>query len=286
MKIIQSIQTIRAALEPLRATQKKVALVTTMGNLHDGHLALVQQAKQAADYVVVSIFVNPLQFAPHEDFNTYPRTPEQDIAKLQSCDVDILFLPDADAIYPQGKMPISRVIVPGLSDELCGKTRPHFFYGVTTVVAKLFNIVQPDLAIYGEKDFQQLIIIRQMVNDLNFPITILSGATVREADGLAMSSRNRYLNAEERASAPQLYATLSWIKEQIMAGQRDYENLCQLAGRKLEAYGFRIDYIEVRASLSLQLPNDQDKSLVVLAAAWLGKTRLIDNITCYPSALI
>ena len=207
-----------------------------MGNLHDGHLALVQQAKQAADYVVVSIFVNPLQFAPHEDFNTYPRTPEQDIEKLKSRDVDILFLPNADEIYPQAKMPVSRVIVPGLSDELCGKTRPHFFYGVTTIVAKLFNIVQPHIAIFGEKDFQQLVIIRQMVTDLNFPITILSGPTIRESDCLALSSRNRYLNAQERANAPQLYATLSWIKEQIIYGQRDYEHLCKLAGQKLKLW--------------------------------------------------
>lgn len=278
MNIIQSIPALRKELESLRIT-KKIALVPTMGNLHNGHLALVQQAKQVADYVVVSIFVNPLQFAPHEDFNTYPRTPEEDIEKLKLCDADILFLPHADEIYPKAKMPISRVIVPGLSDELCGKTRPHFFYGVTTVVSKLFNIVQPHIAIFGEKDFQQLVIIRQMVKDLNFPITILSGTTVREADGLALSSRNRYLNSEERVNAPQLYATLLWIKEQIISGQRDYENLCKLAGQKLEAHDFSIDYIAVRSSPSLQPPTDQDQSLVVLAAAWLGKTRLIDNVT-------
>ncbi len=278
MNIFQSIQSLREHLAPLRMAGTKIALVTTMGNLHEGHLALVRHAKQVADHIVVSIFVNPLQFAPHEDFDTYPRTQQTDIDKLIASEVDSLFLPDNHEIYPNNQLPLSQVIVPGLSDALCGKTRPHFFYGVTTVVAKLFHIVQPQIAIFGEKDFQQWVIICRMVQDLNFPITILPVATVREADGLAMSSRNQYLNVSERAIAPDLFANLNQVCEQIIGGNLDYPKLCQQAGEELEKLGFKLDYLEVRNSASLEIPKPNDTALVVLAAAWLGKTRLIDNV--------
>lgn len=271
-----ALQTLKKAW---RQKNERIAFVPTMGNLHDGHLALVQKAKQVADRVIVSIFVNPLQFGPHEDFLRYPKTLKADVDKLTFLDVDAIFAPGIDEIYPDGKMPLTRVIVPGLSDDLCGITRPQLFYGVTTVVSKLFNIVQPDIAIFGEKDFQQLLIIQQMVKDLNFPIEILSGSIVRETDGLALSSRNQYLNGKERKIAPELYKILCWLHEQIRLGRNNYDALCETATKQLLEAGFeKIDYVAIRDKDNLKIPTKETSHLIILAAAFIGKTRLIDNV--------
>lgn len=281
MNIIHTIDAMRQSHRAWRHEQQRIALVPTMGNLHAGHLALVQRAKQAADRVVVSIFVNPLQFGPKEDFANYPRTLEVDAQKLQALQIDALFAPANKEIYPEGSMPATRVGIPGLSDELCGVSRPQLFYGVTTVVTKLLNIVAPDVVVFGEKDFQQLLIVKQMVHDLNFPIEVLSCATSRESDGLAMSSRNGYLTAEQRNIAPHLYATLCKIRDAICAGNHDYEALCVAATKELQTHGFDgVDYVSVRKKATLQtavLP-EKTSDLVILAAVFLGKTRLIDNL--------
>lgn len=278
MKIIPTIAELRNLQASWRLNKKCIALVPTMGNLHEGHLALVRQAQQHADHVVVSIFVNPLQFGPKEDFASYPRTADADVQKLQSLKVDVVFMPQLNEIYPGNAMPATCVGIPGISDDLCGITRPQMFYGVTTLLSKLFHIVQADIAVFGEKDFQQLVIVKQMVNDLNFPLQIISGKTVREPDGLAMSSRNSYLTPPQRQIAPQLYATLCKMRDYILAGNHDYDALANQAKQRLEACGFGpIDYIAVRDRQTLQNPT-AGSELIVLAAAFLGKTRLIDNV--------
>lgn len=279
MKVIPHIFELRQQIADWKKNQETIAFVPTMGNLHAGHLALIQHAKSLANRVVVSIFVNPLQFGPKEDFATYPKTTAEDIEKLKSLAVDVLFLPTVQEIYPQGSDSATRIIVTGLSDELCGKSRPGHFTGVATVVAKLFHIVQPNIAVFGEKDYQQLCVIRQMLSDLNFPIEIISSPTVREHDGLAMSSRNQYLNPEERKIAPKLYASLQWIKSHISLGHTDYDPLISTAEQQLNEY-FKVDYIAVRTQHTLHAPTTLDKNLVILGAVFLGKTRLIDNI-CY-----
>jgi pantoate--beta-alanine ligase len=276
--IIHHTSALRSLETTWRRAGERIAFVPTMGNLHDGHLALVKQAKQAADRVVVSIFVNPMQFGPTEDFARYPRTMETDASQLALLNVDAIFVPDINEIYPNGEMPLTRVIVPGLSDDLCGVTRPQLYYGVTTVVTKLFHIVQPDMAVFGEKDIQQVVIIRRMVQDLNFSIEILSGDIVREADGLAMSSRNQYLSIQERKTASTLYATLCAVRDQIKAGSADYEKLSETAIKNLLNEGFdKVDYLTVRDKKTLSAPVEKNE-LVILAAAFLGKTRLIDNV--------
>lgn len=276
---ITTIQTLRELTKSWREKNQRIALVPTMGNLHEGHLTLVKKAQELADHVIVSIFVNPLQFGPLEDFSHYPRTLEEDISKLATLRVDAVFAPYTTEIYPEGASSKTRVIVSDLSDDLCGKTRPGHFEGVATVVAKLFHIVEPHIALFGQKDFQQLMIIQKMVQDLNFPLEIFSVPTVRETDGLALSSRNQYLNETQRKIAPKLYETLLWAKEQIKSGNNDYEKLCDAVTKKLLAHGFeKIDYIAVREKDSLQLPlKSQQDDLIILAAAFLGKTRLIDN---------
>lgn len=282
--LIHSIDALHTLQTPWRQKNERIALVPTMGNLHEGHLALVKLAQQVADRVVVSIFVNPLQFGPNEDFLRYPRTMEADSAKLASFNVDAVFVPDMNEIYPNGEMPLTRVIVPGLSDDLCGITRPQLFYGVTTVVSKLFHITQPNIAIFGEKDFQQLVIIRQMVRDLNFPIKILSGATVRELDGLALSSRNQYLDARERQIAPKLYATLREIEKQLHASEKSHTQLTEAAVDHLLSEGFnKVDYVAIRDKQTLGTPIPGKNELIVLAAAFLGNTRLIDNLAINPA---
>ena len=279
MQLVHDIARLRAALRELRSGGAgRVAFVPTMGALHDGHLALVKAARQHADAVVVSIFVNPLQFGAGEDFSRYPRNTERDAALLESVGADLLFLPTEAMLFPNGQAAQTRVEVPELSDVLCGAVRPGHFVGVTTIVAKLFNLVQPDVAVLGEKDFQQLTIIRRMVADLNFNLEIIAQPTEREADGLAMSSRNAYLSAEERARAPLLYTTLKLMAEQLHQGRTDFERLEAEGRASLLASGFVPDYVSIRRVEDLAAPSSATEPLVVLIAARLGQTRLIDNI--------
>ena len=273
MHILQTIQAVR----DWRRQAGRVAFVPTMGNLHDGHLALVREARQRGDAVIVSIFVNRLQFGQGEDFDSYPRTCEADRAKLQAAGVDALFLPDERELYPRIRQDFN-VEPPHLQNELCGAFRPGHFRGVATVVTKLFNIVQPDVACFGKKDFQQLAIIRAMVDDLNMPIDIVPVDTGRADDGLALSSRNGYLSADERAEAPRLYRNLRQMHDALAAGSNQYADLEAAARTDLEAHGWQVDYIEVRAARTLDIAHAGEHQLVVLAAARLGKTRLIDNI--------
>lgn len=270
-----------AILERVHAWRKqglRVALVPTMGNLHRGHATLVGEARKNADRVVVSIFVNPLQFGPNEDFNTYPRTPAEDRSLLEEYQADLLFAPEVSDMYPQSSQQHTIVQVPELSDILCGVVRPGHFVGVATVVAKLFNIVQPDVALFGEKDYQQLAIIKRMAVDLSMPLQVIGVPTVREADGLAMSSRNRYLSAEQRRLAPHIYAALSAVEQQLLQGRRDFAALEQAASEQLKQAGFVPDYVSIRDADNLQLPTAQSRKLVVLTAARLGRARLIDNV--------
>jgi pantoate--beta-alanine ligase len=256
-----------------------VGFVPTMGNLHAGHLALVERARQRADKVVVSIFVNPMQFGPSEDFDSYPRTLEQDAVALAEAGAHLLFAPSVNEMYPLGGDTQTRVSVPGVSDLLEGESRPGFFTGVATVVNKLFNIVPADLAVFGEKDFQQLHVIRRMVADLNIPMEVVGVPIVREPDGLAMSSRNGYLSTEERQQATGLYRVLCAVRDRLRSGATDFAALEAQAADELAAAGFVPDYLSIRQAESLQPAQAGDGSLVILAAARLGSTRLIDNIT-------
>lgn len=261
-----------------RRHAERIGFVPTMGNLHAGHLRLVDVARQHCDKVVVSIFVNPMQFGAGEDYARYPRTLEADQAQLEERNVDVLFLPEVDSMYPHGYQQTTFVEVPGLSSGLEGSQRPGHFRGVATIVNKLFNIVQPDVAVFGEKDFQQLLVIRRMVHDLDMPIEILGETTVREADGLAMSSRNQYLSAQERQQAACLYETLQYVRERLLANGVDPTDLEQDAIMRLEKQGFSPDYVAIRHSETLQEPKSPSDTLVILAAARLGATRLIDNL--------
>jgi pantoate--beta-alanine ligase len=260
----------------------KVALVPTMGGLHEGHLALVRLAKQQAGKVIVSVFVNPTQFAPHEDYDNYPRNEERDWHKLLGVQADAMYAPDVDEIYPRDFA--TRVEVAGLTQTLEGISRPHFFAGVTTVVAKLFMQCLPDIAIFGEKDYQQLLVIKQLVRDLNLPIVIVAAPVVREADGLAMSSRNVYLDANERAIAPQLHTVLADMAADLSAG-RAIEDTMHQGWARLEQAGFRIDYLEIRDSETL-MPFETaiDAPARLLAAVFLGRVRLIDNVAVTPDS--
>lgn len=284
MIVVEGREPLRQALKPWHAQRQRIALVPTMGNLHAGHLALVRAARAQAERVLVSIFVNPLQFGPNEDFTRYPRTLDEDRKQLQQAGADLLFAPTDTEIYPNGQDNHTQVVVPGLSDELCGAARPGHFVGVATVVCKLFNLVQPHLALFGEKDFQQLLIIRRMVADLDLPVEILGIPTQREADGLAMSSRNRYLNNDERLRAPLLYGRLELLAAEVRAGARDFKRLERKALSDLVLAGFHPEYVSVRRAEDLQPPGSKDRQLVVLAAARLGKTRLIDNLRIESSA--
>lgn len=271
MQIIHTI----ADMRRWRADHADLALVPTMGNLHAGHLALVRLARQHATQVAVSIFVNPLQFGANEDFSRYPRTLTHDCELLRKAGANIVFAPDATELFshPQSY----HVEPPALASALCGAFRPGHFRGVATIVLKLFNIVQPRAALFGQKDYQQLAIIRGMVADLNVPVDIVAGATVRAADGLALSSRNGFLNDAERAEAPRLYQTLSAIRDRLAAGERDFAALELAATATLSVHGWRVDYIAIR-SPALTLPEPGNTGFVVLAAAHLGTTRLIDNV--------
>ncbi|KPW88401.1 pantoate--beta-alanine ligase [Pseudomonas syringae pv. coryli] len=278
MNTVKTVQDLRAAVARARSEGKRIALTPTMGNLHSGHAALVTKAAQRADFVVATIFVNPLQFGPNEDLATYPRTLAADQEKLLQAGCNLLFTPSVEEIYPHGMADQTLVSVPHLSQGLCGASRPGHFEGVATVVSKLFNMVQPDLAIFGEKDFQQLAVIRAMVRDLNMPIQIIGEPTVRADDGLALSSRNGYLNDAQRAAAPALYQAIRQIADAIKAGEQDFDALLASKKQQLEAVGFRIDYLEIRDATSLRATTADNRDLVILAAAFLGKTRLIDNL--------
>ncbi|KUG41508.1 Pantothenate synthetase [Pseudomonas amygdali pv. photiniae] len=278
MNTVKTVQELRAAVARARSEGKRIALTPTMGNLHSGHAALVAKAAQRADFVVATIFVNPLQFGPNEDLATYPRTLAADQEKLLQAGCNLLFTPSVEEMYPHGMADQTLVSVPHLSQGLCGASRPGHFEGVATVVSKLFNMVQPDLAIFGEKDFQQLAVIRAMVRDLNMPIQIIGEPTVRADDGLALSSRNGYLNEAQRAAAPALYQAIRQTADAISAGEQDFDALLTSKKQQLEAAGFRIDYLEIRDATSLRPTTAENRDLVILAAAFLGKTRLIDNL--------
>lgn len=269
---------LREQVSAWRRSGLRVAFVPTMGNLHEGHLALLQTAAQHADRVVVSIFVNPLQFGPGEDFETYPRTMEEDLVRLAGEPCALVFAPSEQAMYPGGREAATRVEVPLLGDMLCGIARPGHFTGVATVVAKLFNLVQPDCAVFGEKDFQQLLIIRRMARDLCFPVEVIGIPTQREPDGLAMSSRNRYLDARQRAAAPALFAALRAAGRALAAGGRDLVALQQSSMENVRSAGLEPEYFEIRRREDLAPPAAADRRLVILAAARLGRTRLIDNL--------
>lgn len=276
MEIIRTVAEMRA----WRRQAGKLAFVPTMGNLHAGHLALVKAARERADKVVVSIFVNRLQFGQGEDFGAYPRTFDADCDKLRAAGVDALFFPEEQELYPRVRQDFN-VEPPNIQNELCGAYRPGHFRGVATVVTKLFNIVQPDLACFGKKDFQQLHVIRAMVDDLNSPIEIVPVDTGRADDGLALSSRNGYLSAEERAEAPRLYRNLEQIRQRLQDGDHDYAALEQAARDDLAQAGWIVDYVEIRQADTLAVAHAGEKRLVVLAAARLGRTRLIDNIEVF-----
>lgn len=279
MKVFRHIHSLRMALLSERHRGKRIGFVPTMGNLHSGHLALVSLAKAKCDVTVASIFVNPLQFGLNEDWDQYPRTFEADCEKLNSVACDYLFFPDEREIYPNGMAEQTRVVVPTMTDRLCGASRPGHFEGVTTVVSKLFNIVQPDEAVFGLKDFQQIAVIRRMVQDLCMPVDIIPGDIIREQDGLAMSSRNSFIESDERPQANQLFKTLSWIKQQVEAGERDYLSLEAQGKAQIVQAGFRVDYLEVCASDTLVPAGVDDLEVTVLGAMYTKHARLIDNLS-------
>ena len=281
MFVCQNIKQLRRQIRDWRNDGETIAFVPTMGNLHDGHLSLVDIAQQKASRVVVSIYVNPLQFSPDEDFESYPRTLQQDLEKLDNAAVDLVFTPDTSMIYPEGEHHSVYLEVPVLSNIIEGEYRPGFFKGVATVVLKLLNMVQPDCAVFGEKDFQQLLVIRKMVDDLNLPIDIIGGKIKREADGLAMSSRNNYLSASERDKSRLLSETLQQYHHQIEQGEDIFQAEKSCIDR-LEDFGFVVDYLTLRETTMLGAVSNKDvisnKELVILVAAKIGGTRLIDNV--------
>jgi pantoate--beta-alanine ligase len=276
MKTEVTIQGLHAALSPARLTRKSIGFVPTMGNLHDGHIALVKAAKKYSDVVVVSIFVNPTQFGAGEDFDKYPRTLEADSQLLAEAGCDIIFAPTVQQMYGD-KPQQTTVQVDALANDLCGKSRPGHFTGVATVVSKLFNIVQPTVAFFGEKDWQQLAVIRHLTRDLCFGIDIVGVPIVRAADGLALSSRNGYLSESERETAPVIYQTLKSIEVQLVAGKRDFAKLTTEAKQQLTTHGFVVDYVEIRQP-DLSVAKADSTEFVILVAAKLGATRLIDNL--------
>jgi len=279
MQIFRHITSLREALSVARQSGQRIGFVPTMGNLHCGHLALVKQAKESCDIVVASIFVNRLQFGLNEDWDQYPRTFESDCAKLTDVGCDFLFFPEEREIYPNGMDGQTRVTVPSMTDMLCGASRPGHFEGVTTVVSKLLNVVQPDEAVFGLKDFQQIAVIRGMVADLCIPVDIVGGEIVREPDGLAMSSRNSFISDVERPRANQLNKSLSWVKDKIAAGEKDYVLLEAEAQSQVVAAGFRVDYLQVCSSDTLAAAAQDDERLTILGAMYTAAARLIDNVS-------
>jgi pantoate--beta-alanine ligase len=280
MQTITRIADMRALVRDWRFSREGIAFVPTMGNLHAGHASLIGAAHLHGRRVVASVFVNPLQFGPNEDYAAYPRTPDEDAALLEAQGVDVLFLPTVGEMYPQGVAGSTIVDVPELSGILCGAVRPGHFQGVATVVVKLLNLVQPDVGIFGEKDYQQLTIIRRSIEDLCLPVRIVGAPTVRADDGLALSSRNRYLNPQERAIAPQVYRSLDRARRRLESGDTDVAGIEREGLATLVAAGFRPDYFEVRMAGTLAKPHGQNVDVVVLTAARLGRARLIDNVRC------
>ncbi len=279
MQRVESTATLRALLKQWRQSGDRIAFVPTMGDLPAGHLALVKEAKQHAERVVVSIFVNPLQFGENEDFDHYPRLLERDSEKLKAATVDLLFSPSVAEVYPNGLQGVATVDVPTISGILCGASRPGHFSGVATVVSKLLNMVQPDCALFGEKDFQQLLLIKKLVSDLCFASEIIGVPTCRETDGLAMSSRNRYLSDSQRQQAPVLNKELRKAKKAVAkASFTDFKKIAEQAVIHLNNSGFRVDYFAVRHAADLAEPERDDGEFVILVAAWLGSARLIDNV--------
>mgnify|MGYP001812091517 CR=1 FL=1 len=278
MLVVHNKEELAEQIAEWRHHGEHVALVATMGNLHKGHLALVELAREHAERVIVSIFVNPTQFGEGEDYDGYPRTLERDQRKLKTTPADMIFAPDVETMYPFGLDMATTVAVPGLTENFCGASRPGHFDGVTTVVARLFAIVQPDVAVFGQKDYQQQLVIRHMTQDLNLPIGIITGETVREDDGLAMSSRNSYLTDDERAVSPLLQGTLLSVGEELQNGRRDFAEMEVAAGERLAEGGFDVDYFAIRRAQNLEIPDRDCDELVLLAAARLGQARLIDNI--------
>jgi pantoate--beta-alanine ligase len=278
MERLHTAEEIRAIVDAWREVGESVALVPTMGNLHQGHMSLVQLAHEHAERVVVTVFVNPTQFGEGEDYETYPRTLANDARRLSRAKVDVLLAPDAATVYPYGPQNMTRVSVPDLSSQLCGAERPGHFDGVTSVVCRLFNLVRPDLAVFGQKDYQQLVIIRRMTQDLHIPVRIIAGQTVRDADGLAMSSRNRYLSDSERAMAPALFKALSHCKAALESGASSFSDLESTGRSELAGAGMDVEYFAIRAAGNLSVPQSASGNLVVLAAGRLGGARLIDNV--------
>jgi pantoate--beta-alanine ligase len=279
MQTIRQATALRGVVRGWREDKLSVALVPTMGNLHAGHLALVGKARRLADRTAVTIFVNPTQFTAGEDYERYPRTFEQDSRLLSEAGADIVFVPELRDLYPEGLDRTTQVQVPALDNILCGASRPGHFTGVATVVTKLFNLVQPDMAVFGEKDYQQLLVIKRLVKDLCMGITIHSAPTVRESDGLAMSSRNGYLTPDERRQAPVLYQTLKAAAETIQSGETDFVSIEGQGTATLKQAGFRPDYFSISTAHDLSPPSETNTHLMILAAAWLGQTRLIDNLS-------
>lgn len=281
MQIISTTVALREHLSDWRHSGDHIALVPTMGNLHDGHLSLVKLARKHAERVVVSIFVNPTQFGEGEDFEDYPRSLERDQRMLKRLRTDLLFVPDVETMYPFGIDHATSVTVPVLTDDLCGAFRPGHFDGVTSVVSRLFSLVQPDVAVFGQKDYQQQLVVRRLTEDLSLPIEIICAPTKREEDGLAKSSRNQYLNEEERAIAPSLFAILSGVGKDLESGKRNYDELEQQAVSELRTLGFTPEYVSIRRAENLGLPDRDNDELIILAAATLGKARLIDNVAVH-----
>ena len=278
METLTTIDAVRAQVRVWRKTGLRIGFVPTMGNLHAGHLSLLAAARYRADRVIASVFVNPMQFGPNEDFARYPRTPEEDARVLTEAHCDLLFAPSVLEIFPAGGSQATIVSVRGLSEILCGQVRPGHFDGVATVVARLFGIVAPDVAIFGEKDYQQFLLIRRMTLDLALPVEVLAAPTVRASDGLALSSRNRYLSPEERARAPAIYQALRAAVAAIDEGGRDYEEIEREGREALERAGMRPDYFSIRNAADLAVPAPGAPDLIVLTAARLGRSRLIDNL--------
>lgn len=278
MNEVHTVVALRAAIAERRRAGKRIAFVPTMGNLHAGHGRLMEEARRHAEVVIASIYVNPLQFGAHEDFGSYPRTPGADRELAEKAGVDVLFVPDEAEIYPLGREQATTVEVGALSNTLCGTFRPGHFRGVASVVARLLNIVTPDVALFGQKDYQQLRVIERMVKDLSMPIEIIGVETVREMDGLAMSSRNSYLAPEERRIAPRLHATLCAARDAAVAGSADLREIERNAVLSLSSAGFAPEYVAIRRQSDLAPPENDDRALVILSAARLGQTRLIDNV--------
>ncbi len=278
MKTYNTINELQEQLLSEDTVDKKLSFVPTMGNLHEGHLSLIRLAKQQSDCVIASIFVNPLQFGANEDLDKYPRTLVEDQKKLSAEGVDYLFTPQVEEIYPEGMESHTQVCVPNISEKHCGASRSGHFDGVSTIVNKLFNIVQPDIAIFGQKDFQQLAVIRKMVNDLCMPIEVIAAPTGRSNDGLALSSRNQYLNDVERQIAPLLYQTLQDSQQQLIDTDKDLKDINDAACKHLNDAGFNVDYFNICDAVTLEPATENSKQIVILVAAFLGQTRLIDNV--------